>query len=83
MSINETNSASSGPKQRRGGSSSGGPSAGGGGHFFGRRKTCPFSSEARPRSITKTYAFLAALFPNAVKLFLRASQPRTTRSNVS
>lgn len=49
MSINETTSAPSGGPKRRGGSSAGGPSAGGGGHFFGRRKTCPFSSEGSPK----------------------------------
>jgi len=49
MSISETSSSPSGDKKpRRGGSSSGGM-GGGGGHFFGRRKTCPFSSEGSPK----------------------------------
>jgi len=45
MSINETDTTSSGAaggKRRSGGASSGG------GHFFGRRKTCPFSSDVSP-----------------------------------
>lgn len=48
MSTNETTSAPSGDKKRRTGGSAGGM-GGGGGHFFGRRKTCPFSSEASPK----------------------------------
>ena len=47
MSTNETTSAPSGDKKRR---TSGGSAGGmGGGHFFGRRKTCPFSSESSPK----------------------------------
>lgn len=49
MSTHETSSPAGGDKKpRRGGSSSGGM-GGGGGHFFGRRKTCPFSSESSPK----------------------------------
>jgi small subunit ribosomal protein S18 len=44
MSTPETTSAAPGGKRRTGGS--GGM---GGGHFFGRRKTCPFSSEQSPK----------------------------------
>lgn len=45
MSTNETTSAPAEKKQRR----SGGSGGMGGGHFFGRRKTCPFSSDASPK----------------------------------
>lgn len=49
MSINETTSAPSGDKKRRSGGERTGGGMGGGGHFFGRRKTCPFSSESSPK----------------------------------
>jgi small subunit ribosomal protein S18 len=50
MSINEKDTAPSGDKKRRSSGGATGSAGGmGGGHFFGRRKTCPFSSEASPK----------------------------------